>query len=258
MARRELDGFKTMSQRLTRKEIKRDQVQEALTGVMDYLRDNLRSLLMMAGLVLLAIGAVAAYRSYLDSREVEASEQLARAMRVYSAEITDVPDPADTRNPTFGDATSRDAEARSQLQAVLDEYGRSDSAAIAKAYLGELAARSGDLDAARNLWEEFLESQGDNMLASEVRVNLMSVDREQGRGQELVTRIRAQLEEAESDLPTDVLLYQLALTQRELGFDAEARQTMQRLLDQHPRSVYAAEALAELGTGAPGNPLAGL
>ncbi|MGB5296000.1 MAG: tetratricopeptide repeat protein [Thermoanaerobaculia bacterium] len=257
MARPEPDGFKTMSQRLTRKEIKRDQVQEALTGAMEYLRDNLRTLLMVAGLVLLAIGALAAYRSYLDSKEIEASEQLARAIRVYSAEVTDVPDPAHDRNPTFGDAASRDATARSQLEAVVDEFGKSDSAVIAKAYLGELAARSGDLDGARHLWGEILESQRNNMLASEVRLNLMSLDRAQGRGQELIAQIRAQLEEPGTDLPKDVLLYQLALTQRELGLDLEARQTMQRLLDDYPQSVYAAQARAELGTGVTGNPLAG-
>jgi len=246
-----------MSQRLTRKEIKRDQVQEALTGVMEYLRDNLQSLLMLAGLLLLIIGGVAAYRSYLDSKEIEASEQLAQAIRIYSAEITAAPDPADPRNPTYGDVASRDAEARSRLEAVLTEFGRSDSAAIAKAYLGELAARSGDLDGARQLWGEYLESQSNQMLASEVRLNLMSVDRAQGRGQELVTQIRAQLEEPETDLPKDVLLYQLALTQRELGLDTEARQTLQHLLEEHPQSVYAAEARAELGTGDAGNPLAG-
>lgn len=246
-----------MSQRLTRKEIKRDQVQEALTGAMEYLRDNFRTLLMLAVLVLLAIGGVAAYRSYLDSKEIEASEQLARAIRVYAAEITEVPDPAHARNPTYGDTTSRDAEARSQLEAVVNDFGGSSSAVIAKAYLAELAARAGDLDGARQLWREVLEAQRDNMLASEVRLNLMSVDRAQGRGQELVTQIRAQLEEPETDLPKDVLLYQLALTQRELGLEPEARQTMQQLLDDHPQSVYAAQARAELGAGAAGSPLAG-
>lgn len=246
-----------MSQRLTRKEIKRDQVQEALAGVIEFIRDNIRSLLMLAGLVLLVISAIAAYRSYVDSKEIEASEQLAQAIRAYSAQITEAPDPADPRNPSFGDVTSRDAEARSRLQAVVDDFGRSDSAAIAKAYLGELAARSGDLDGARLLWEEFLESQGSHMLSSEVRLNLMSLDRAQGRGQELVTQIRVQLEEPATDLPKDVLLYQLALTQRELGLEPDSRQTLQQLLDEHPQSVYSAAAQVELGTDTAANPLAG-
>jgi TolA-binding protein len=152
---------------------------------------------------------------------------------------------------------SRDAEARSQFELVLSDYGSSDAAAVAKAYLGEMAARSGDLDGARRLWQEFLESQEQHMLASEVRLNLMSVDRAQGRGQELVTQIKAMLEEPEADLPKDVLLHELALTQRELGLESEARQTLQRLLDEHPQSVYAADAQAELGNAATSNPLAG-
>lgn len=246
-----------MSQRLTRKEIKRDQVQETLDRIMEFLRENLRTLLMLGGLVLLAVGAAAAYWSYRDSKEIEASEQLAKAIRIYSAEVTDAPASTDPSAPTYPDSMSRDVAARSQLELVVGDFGGSDAAAIAKAYLGELAAQAGDLDGARQLWEEFLESQGDHMLASEVRLNLMSVDRAQGRGQELVTQIRAMLAEAETDLPKDVLLDQLALTQRELGLDAESRQTLQQLLDEYPQSVYAAQARAELGTSAPASPLAG-
>jgi len=246
-----------MSQRLTRKEIKRDQVQETLTEVMEFLRENLRTLLMLGGLVLLAVGAAAAYWSYRDSKEVEASEQLAKAIRIYSAEVTDAPESTDPSAPTYPDSMSRDAAARSQLELVIGDFGGSDAAPIAQAYLGELAARAGDLDGARQLWEEFLESQGNHMLATEVRLNLMSVDRAQGRGQELVTQLRAMLAEADTNLPKDVLLDQLALTQRELGLEAESRLTLQQLLDEYPQSVYAAQARAELGTDAPGGPLAG-
>jgi TolA-binding protein len=246
-----------MSQRLTRKEIKRDQVQEALTGVMSYLRENFRTLLLLAGIVILVLGALAAYWSYSESLQIEASEELARAIRTYSAEITESPDSTDPTNPTYGDTMSRDREARRQLEIVTSDFGSSDAAAIAKAYLGELAARSGDLEGARQLWEEFLGSQENHMLASEVRLNLMSVDRVEGRGQELVTRIRAMLEVSETVLPKDVLLYQLALTQRQLGFETEARQTLQQILDEHPQSVYAAEARAESGASASSNPLAG-
>jgi tetratricopeptide (TPR) repeat protein len=244
-----------MSQRLTRKEIKRDQVQEALAAVMEFLGDNFRSLLAVAGLVLLLVAAMAAFWSYREHREIEASEQLAQAVRTYSENTTIDADPAAA--PTYGDSVNRDAEARSQFELVLSDYPSSDAAAVAKAYLGEMAARSGDLDGARQLWQEFLETQGRHMLASEIRLNLMSLDRAQGRGQELVTQIKAMLEESESDLPKDVLLHELALTQRELGLEPDARQTFQRLLDEYPRSVYAADAQAELGTAASGNSLAG-
>jgi tetratricopeptide (TPR) repeat protein len=249
-----------MSQRLTRKEIKRDQVQEALTGVMEFLRQNLRILVVIAGGVLLVIAAVAAFWSYRESREIEASELLAKAIGTYSAPISGDSDPATGREglPVYSDPMSRDAEARTQLELVVSDFGSSDAAAVAKAYLGEMAARSGDLDGARQLWEEFLKSQGDHMLASEVRLNLMSVDRAQGREQELVTQIKAMLEGPETVLPEDVLLYQLALTQEELGLEPEARQTLQRLVNEHPQSVYAAEAQSELGTGLAGNPLTGL
>jgi tetratricopeptide (TPR) repeat protein len=236
-----------MSQRLTRKEIKRDQVQETLTDVMGYLRENVRSLLLLLGLILLSLAAFGGYRTLSERKQNEANELLAEALRVYSAPITESPDPTSSTEPSFADVASRDAQARQRLENVISEFGHSDAAAVASAYLGELEARDGNLDGARALWEEFLDSQGNHMLAAEVRVNLMSLDRAQGRGQELAAQIRALLEEPEPPLPKDVLLYQLALTQGELGLEGEARETMQRILDEVPQSVYAAEARAELG-----------
>jgi len=67
-----------MNQRLTRKEIKRDQVQETLAEIMEFLRENLRTLLMLGGLVLLAVGVAAAYWSYRDTRRKSPMHRLRR------------------------------------------------------------------------------------------------------------------------------------------------------------------------------------
>ena len=58
-----------------------------------------------------------------------------------------------------------------------------DAADIAAVYRAELATREGDLAQARELWEGFLERQKDHMLAAEVQLNLMSLDRLEGRGE---------------------------------------------------------------------------
>ena len=102
---------------------------------------------------------------------------------------------------------------------------------------------------ARAYWEEFLAKPSDNMLAVEIRVNLMALDRAEGRGDELVTRLRAMLSGDVEGMPADLLWYQLALTLEGLGRDGEALEAYQRIVEEYPRSAFAPVARERTGGG---------
>ena len=151
---------------------------------------------------------------------------------------------------------ARNERARQMFEEVQAEHSGTAAAAIADVYLGEIAADQGALTDAREHWESFLEGRGDDMLAATVRVNLMTLDRAEGRSEELAGRLREELAGAGSTLPADVLLYQLALTQEDLGDDEGARATWTRLAEEQPTSPYAAEAARRSGAGS-GLPMPG-
>ena len=238
-----------MSQRLSRKEIKRDEFMETVGGALEWIQVHARTLLGIVAAVVVAAIVMALFYSFSQRREERADEALAAALIVYQAPV----DPAtanadDPSAPTFVDAVSRSQAAEPLFQGVRDDFGGSDAGLIATAYLGQIAAERGDTQRARAMWEEFVGKAGDHMLAAEVQVNLMGLDRSEGRGDELVTRLRAMLSGADDGLPHDLLWYQLALTLDSLGRDGEAREAYQRLVEDFPQSAYAATARQHTGS----------
>jgi tetratricopeptide (TPR) repeat protein len=237
-----------MSQRLSRKEIKRDEFMETMAGAFEWVQQHSRALI-GAALALLVVGILGAlFYAYSARQERLADEALAKALRVYQTAVDPATaDPTDAKTPTFADSESRSRAASELLRAVRDNFKRSDAATIAGAYLGHIAIQSGDSQQARSLWQEYIDRAGDDMLSAEVRVNLMALDRAEGKGDELVTRLRAMLSGPESGLPHDLLWYQLALTLESLGRDAEAAEAYQRIVEDYPQSAYAAKARQRSG-----------
>jgi tetratricopeptide (TPR) repeat protein len=232
-----------MTQHLTRKEMKRDEFATAVGRGMEYAESHARTLLVGLGVVALLAVLFLIGRIFLGQRGEQANEALARALKIYQAPIdAAAAKPDDPKSPTFADSTARRTRAKQLLEGVRSDYGMSDAADVAGLYLAQIAAEEGQLDRARELWTEFVDDHPKNILASEARINLMHLDRQQGKGQELTQRLKTMLEEEEPGLPKDVILYELAATQEELGRKQEALQSFRRLTEEYPESAYRPEA----------------
>jgi tetratricopeptide (TPR) repeat protein len=205
-----------MNQRLTRKDIKRDEFVEALERSASFVERNARilvaSAIAVAVLVLAALGAWL----WIGSRTTKANEVLADALEVYRAPIDPAAGEAEAAadEPSFADAAARRARAAELLQQVRDDFGMTDPADVAGVYLGQIAAEEGRADDARRLWEDFVDDHGDHVLAGEVRINLLNLSREQGHHDEVVAQLEEMLAAApgERALPGDVVLFELATT----------------------------------------------
>jgi tetratricopeptide (TPR) repeat protein len=243
-----------MSSRLSRQEIKRDEVLETLGGFFGFVRKHGRTILMGIGATVLAVLAIVSFRVIQHGKAAEGSEALALALTAYGAPIDPAgANPDDPTSPVFASEEARSARATALFADVAADYAGTAPGDIAGAYLGSIASAAGDLAQAREQWENYLDRQGGHILASEVRLNLMSLDREEGKGAELVDSLRAELSSARPDLPEEVLLNQLALTLESLDRHAEARDIYQRLVQDYPTSPYfaiASERIAALEAGA--------
>jgi len=229
--------------RLSRKKIKRDEVMETVGSAFQFTRAHMRGLVIgIVAVALLAIG-YSAYRSNARARQGDASDALAAALRTLEAPV-DAADshPDDAAAPSFATAAARDERARAALEAIRAEFPRSDAAAIAAVHLGRLAAESDDLEGARALWESALRGRGDDLLAAEVRLDLIELERAAGRSAELVESLRSRLARGDDELPEALLLHQLAHTLEQLDRKAEARDVYQRLAEEHPTSVWGSRA----------------
>ncbi len=239
-----------MSARLTRKDIKRDEVMETLGGFVGFVSAHGKAIVLgIVALILLALAA-AGYRALAASKAVEANQALAAALEVYT--------PADAE-PSSEGATADDGEAGRVARAealfakVAEDFAGTDAADIAGAYLGSIAAARGDLETAREQWQRFVRRQKNHLLALEMRLNLMALESALGRGEELVDELRAQLASARPELPEEVLLNQLGVTLESLGRHEEAADIYRRLVQDFPQSPYsgnAGERLAALEAAA--------
>jgi len=229
--------------RLTRKEIKQDDFRAAVGRSVEYAESHVRTIIYAVGGVLaLAALGVAVY-FYLGHRRQEANEALAEATKVYQAPIAATgAKPNDPDAPTFPTEAARRARAKELLEKVRDDHGMSDAADVAELYLAQIAADEGRLDEARKLWSDFVDEHADSMLAGEARLNLIDLDRKQGKAEQVVKDLQAMLEKSDSPLPQDVILAELGMTFEQLHRTQEAIQSYQRIVDEFPQSPYRQEA----------------
>ena len=89
-------------------------------------------------------------------------------------------------------------------------------------------------------------------MAIGVQLNLYSLDRAEGRGEELAAALRGAVATESSPLPKDALLFELAATLAQLGDEEGARETFQRVVNEFPDSGYAIRARQQLGPEAAG------
>jgi len=236
-----------MSKRLSRKEIKHDiredELQTRMVSVVDRLAANPRLVTGLAiallALALLAAGAV----SYVDHQRNQASAVLARALETADAPIVESDaKPDDPKEPSFASEEERRAKTLEAMGKVPRGLGGAAAGEVAELYEARLALDEGDTARAREVWEAFLRDHGDDLLAISVRVNLIHLDRAEGRGEQVAESLRADLDNPKKHLPEDVLIVELARTLQSLDREDEARTLYQRLIDEHPSSPFVAEA----------------
>jgi TolA-binding protein len=237
-----------MSQRLTRKDIKRDEFASAVGRGVDFAESHTRELLMTVGAVLAAVLVGLVSYFYIAHRSDVANQALAAAVKVYGAPIDPTgAKPNDPTEPSFASEAARQAGARQLFERVHDDYRWTDAADVASLYLADLDAAAGKVAAARQLWSDFAKKHGDHVLAVQARIDLLELERGQGKGQQVAQQLREMLDRSDAPLPQDVTLYQLAMTLEQLNRDQEAIQTYQRLVDEYPQSPYRQTAQQKLG-----------
>ena len=235
------------SKRLSPKEIKHDiredEVRTFLTRAVEHLQDNPKQVIgAIAGVVALIL-LIAGGMSYIDHQRDAANEQLAQALKLYQAPVvTEDADPDDPRDPSFASDEDRIARARAAFEGVQKDFGSNIAGEVAGLYLAEIEASEGNTESARSTWEEFLDSHGEHILAISVRLNLIRLDRAEGRSAEVAEELQGELDKAEKTLPEDVILFELAQTREAMGETEIAMELYQRIIDEFPQSPYVGRA----------------
>lgn len=231
-----------MSERLSAKQIKQDiredEVQSFLITAIERFQEKPSLYLGLIGGVF-GVGILIAVGGYMmEQSAIAAQDELASAIRVFEAPIVESDaKPDDEKEPSFASEEDRNSKAAEKFASVGGSVG-----GVADLYEATLAVKAGDTTKAREIWESFVKSNEDHVLAVSVRLNLLALDRAEGNAQAVADKLQQELDGTAKTLPEDVLLFELARTREVLGENDKAKELYERILEDYPSSAYAADA----------------
>lgn len=232
-----------MKQKITRKDLKRDDLVESFGRTVDYVGAH-RKRLIQAGLAALGVAALAgaflAVRAYRESR---AGAELSAGLADLSAPLATDPGAASAAR-TFSTEAERGKAAEEHLRKAASYGGMAPARAAAVI----LAARAGRPAAGLDVFTRAARD-GRAEVSAAAEIDAARLLAAQGKTTEAIDRLRRAIESPESKAPKDALLYALAQIYERSGSSSDARVTYQRIVSDYPNSPYRADARQKLPNG---------
>jgi predicted negative regulator of RcsB-dependent stress response len=230
-----------MGRRITRKQLKKDdEFVSAAEMIFRWIANNARPLAMGIGAVCVITLLWWAVTGWLSSRADDASLLLHHATTTYEGDAA-----AGSVAPA-GDIEAAEAE----FQQVIDSYGRSEQADMARLYLARIALSRGQTDDARSILVDLAERHGDDVVGRLANLDLINLRIASGQGSEVATELEAMVVGQSAGLPRDAALYRLGELLTDEGEFERARTYLEMLVEEFPESPFitgARQRLLELG-----------
>ena len=236
-----------MSNRLTKKQMKTDQLEHALTDARDFVvshKSETTRWMLMAGVAVLAIAAV---WGGLVLRNNRLAARFSSALALFDAPLASETAPAPGAR-VFKDVAERTAAAKAELLS-LSKDSSSTSAGRAAAILllsldGAKAATGANLDAAK----AFARSESGTVAAGIAAVAAIDAEAGAGRPKEALETAKKYLEASDSPVSKDVLVFTMARLYEKTGQNVEAKNFYQRLVTDFPDSPLRTDAQQRLAS----------
>jgi predicted negative regulator of RcsB-dependent stress response len=224
-----------MGRRITRKQLKQDEFVSIADTAIQWFVENWRPI--VAGLVAVCLAILLWWVSdrWSGSRADQASQMLQEAVNTYEGSTPEQADPA---------------AAEQQFQEVVERYGRTQQADMARVYIARIRMGRGEIDEARNLLVQVTDRRRGDIIGRLATLDLVHLRIATGQGSEVAGELEAMAAGQDSSLPRDTALFELGeLYSSEKKLD-QARLYYRRLVEEFPESPYrfqAQQRLNELG-----------
>ncbi len=230
-----------MGRRITRKQLKQDdEFVSAAEWIFRWVADNRRQLLAAIGAVFAAAIVWWGVNAWMGTRTDDASLLLYHAVQTFEGDAA-----AGSLVPG-GDVDA----AQIEFQQVVESYGRSDQADMAKLYLARIALSRGQTDEARSVFVDLSQKRGNDVIGRLATLDLVDLRVASGQVEEVAGELEAMIVSQDGGLPRDAALYKLGEVFVTSGDPERARTYFERLVEEFPESPYLMNArlrLNELG-----------
>jgi TolA-binding protein len=239
-----------------RHQLKTNEVADVIGDLTQRIDAHRRQILGGIALVVAVAAMGGGYWTWRAQRAERAATALSDAMAIASAPIVPSPPPAAPGQPapppppagSYPTAEARTSAALVRFREVASAYGSTDSGLAARYQAAALLADGGKTAEAEQEYRAVIERAGDGIYGQMASLGLAEVQVQNGQFEPAIATFKEMAARAGTDLPEDGLLMQLGRAYAMAGRRTDAVQTYQRILDQHPESLYATEARRELET----------
>ena len=224
-----------MAKRITRKQLKRNELVETMGKTVEYVSHHRRGVTeaIVAGAVVVAL--VAAFFLFRAYQESQAGKELSAGLAALDAPLAGQPAAAGAPK-TFPDEASRNKEAETHLRKAADH----GSTAAGRAAALVLAARTPSPGSGETFAKTAREAKAE--IAASAELDAARLLASQGKKTEAIERLKRAIESSASPAPKDALLFALGEIYEDSGSAADARATFQKIVTDYPNSPYRNDA----------------
>ena len=249
----------TKMKRKERHRLKENELAQTLAaarGAVEARKGQLTGVLLALLVIAAVVGGIFMWGRQDD---VRAQQLLADAMVIFNAGVIPATPTSDAPGAvpaaatigatgTYATEAAKLTVALPRLKAAADAYPDTDAGVTARYHYASSLAALGRPDEAIEAFDEVVSIAGNDSLYG--RMARMGKADTQARAGQLEAAIATWTElasSADEQLPKDAILMELGKAYQASGNQEAARETFTQVVDEHPTSLYSAEAQAELG-----------
>ena len=233
-----------MPQHISRKELKTDQVQEALSHSAEAVLTHKKMLISVGIVAALIIGAIFGWRFYAQRQSLKASAGFSAAMQIFEAPVLAPGTPPQPNVPSYSDASKKYQDALVKFEGVANQYPRTHAGELARYYTGLCYEKLGkNTDAVK--WLSGLENSSNADFSALARFELAQIDDREGKSAQAVMLYNELMANPSVLVPRPVVM--LALAEHYVQSDpAQAAKLYNQIKTEYPDTGAADQADQQL------------
>ena len=238
-----------------RHHLKDNELAIAMGRAQGWLEKNQQTLLASVAVLVVIGGGIAAYAAWNRSTDTKARTLLAAAMVIEEGRVMPPGPPAGTStDPTLtpGQAPGTYPTQRAKLEAALpkflavaEAYPSSDSGLTARYHAATNLVSLARFDEAIKQYDQVI-ANGSGVVQRMSRLGKAEAQLRAGQYDPAIATLKETSEQANTNLPIDAVLMELARAYRLAGKTEDARKTLTQVVEKHAESPLAADAKTEL------------